>query len=443
MAFKTIHTNAGLSRLAAAEASGTPINLVSMAVGDGNGNPVVPTPTQTALVREVYRHAPNRVYQDPNDPKLFTAEMVVPVSVSGFTMREVACFDADGTMLVVGNLPDTYKPNVADGSYSDAIVRVQFYVSNAGVVTIVLDPSVAVASQHWVINNMTPAILFPGGTTHQVLRKKSNADGDTEWADPTDFEAVVSAIEETQTLAAGQTVIDWAVLTNEGLAVYIEGVRLRTDQFTKHPTINTRITLAASFPAGTKATGTQNEPASTLTDPLAKAQNLADLQNKTTARANLDVFSKAETRALVPAGVIDHFAGDTAPPGFLVRNGAAISRAVYADLFAVLGTRFGVGDGATTFNLPDDRGVFDRGWGYGSGIDSGRVLGSLQMDAFQGHEHQMPDVANCDGGSYPGGGNSPTTRATNTIIQKAGYSVPRVADETRPINRAYLPIIKY
>lgn len=443
MAFKTIHTSAGLTRLAAAEASGTPINITAMAVGDGNGNATTPSASQTALVREVYRHAPNRVYQDANDAKLFTAELVVPASVSGFTMREVAVFDADGAMIVVGNLPDTYKPNVADGSFTDAIVRVQFYVSNASVVTIILDPSVAVASQQWVINNMTPAVLFPGGTTHQVLRKKSNADGDTEWADITDVTLVVSAIEETQTLAAGQTVVDWATVTNEGLAVYIEGVRIKAAKYTKHPSINTRITLSQSYPAGTEITGTQNEPASTLTEPLDQAQNLADLPDKSVARTNLDVYSKAEVRAMVPPGIVDHYAGSTPPSGWLVRDGSAISRTAYAQLFFVLGTTFGAGDGVNTFNLPDDRGLFDRGWDGTRGVDTGRVFGSEQLDAFQGHEHSMPDVGGCDGGAYDGGGNQPRTRATNTIVQKAGYSVPRVADETRPRNRAYLPIIKF
>jgi phage-related tail fiber protein len=436
MAFKTIHTNAGLSRLAAAEASGSPINLVAMAVGDGNGNAVTPLPTQTGLVREMYRHAPNRVYQDPVDPKLFTAELIVPASVSGFTMREVACFDADGTMLVVGNLPDTYKPNVADGAYSDAVVRVQFYVSNASVVTLIIDPSVSVASQQWVINNITPAVLFPGGTTHQVLRKKSNADGDTEWADPTDFDTIVSAIEETQTLAAGQTVVNWATVTNEGLAIYIEGVRLRLDQFTKHPTIATRITLAASYPGGTKIVGTQNEPASTLTDPLAKSQNLNDLQNKATARANLDVLSKAESNAAGQPGMVAYFAGPASPTGWLKANGAAVSRSAYAALFAVIGVTYGSGNGFDTFNLPDLRGEFIRGLDEGRGLDPGRALGSAQADQFRSHTHATGVISETGVYAESGDASGSTTASSLTTLPTGGT-------ETRPVNVALVPCIKY
>lgn len=126
--FRTIHTSYGLAAMAQAEATGTPINLTHMAVGDGNGNAVTPSEPQTALVREVYRAAVNRVYQDPADPKLFTAELVVPAGVAGFTMREVGVFDADGGLFAVGNLPDTYKPTSGEGAFSDAVIRLQFYV---------------------------------------------------------------------------------------------------------------------------------------------------------------------------------------------------------------------------------------------------------------------------------------------------------------------------
>ncbi|NUE80513.1 tail fiber protein [Snodgrassella sp. ESL0304] len=73
---------------------------------------------------------------------------------------------------------------------------------------------------------------------------------------------------------------------------------------------------------------------------------------------------------------------DTAPVGWLKANGAALSRSTYANLFAAIGTRFGEGDGSTTFNLPDLRGLFLRGWDDGRGLDKdkNRELGSLQQD---------------------------------------------------------------
>jgi len=387
--FSTIHTSLGLAAMASAEATGTPINLTEMAVGDGNGNPVTPTEGMTALVRERFRATVNRVFQSPTEPNRFTAELVIPATEGGFVLREVGVFTADGDLFAVGNLPDTYKPVASEGAYADTVVRLDFLVTNTSVVTLQIDPNVAVATQQWISNNVTAAFLLPGGTTGQILRKKTNADGDTEWANPTSVNVTVNSIEESQTLAAAQTVVDWLVVNNTGLCVYIEGVRLRADQWTKDPVLNTRITLATAYPAGTKIVGAQNEPASTLPDPLVKGQNLADVPNKATARTNLDVFSKAESRQLSPAGQVAYFARNSAPTGWLKANGAAVSRTAYADLFAAIGTTFGAGDGFTTFNLPDLRGEFVRGWDDARGVDATRAFGTAQGEETKAHTHAV------------------------------------------------------
>lgn len=91
-----------------------------------------------------------------------------------------------------------------------------------------------------------------------------------------------------------------------------------------------------------------------------------------------------------PPGQIIAVAQNTAPAGYLKANGALVSRTTYAALFAAIGTTFGVGDGSTTFGLPDLRGEFMRGWDDGRGIDSGRVFGSAQTDSNQGHKHVSP-----------------------------------------------------
>ena len=88
--FRTIHTTYGLTAMAQAEATGTPINITHIAVGDGNGNDVTPSEAQTRLVRELFRAAPNRVYQDPTTPNRFTAEMVIPATEGGFVLRAMA-----------------------------------------------------------------------------------------------------------------------------------------------------------------------------------------------------------------------------------------------------------------------------------------------------------------------------------------------------------------
>jgi len=86
-------------------------------------------------------------------------------------------------------------------------------------------------------------------------------------------------------------------------------------------------------------------------------------------------------------GSVSAFALSTAPAGWLKANGAAVSRTTYADLFAAIGTTFGAGDGSTTFNLPDLRGEFLRGWDDARGVDSGRTFGSWQDSDNKSHGH--------------------------------------------------------
>lgn len=89
----------------------------------------------------------------------------------------------------------------------------------------------------------------------------------------------------------------------------------------------------------------------------------------------------------VPAGAVQAFAMTSVPLGWLKCNGQAVSRTTYATLFSAIGTTFGNGDGSTTFNLPDMRGRFVRGWDDGRGLDGGRSFGSGQGDALASHSH--------------------------------------------------------
>jgi phage-related tail fiber protein len=440
------------------------INLTHMAVGDGNGNFVEVSESQTNLVRELFRAAPNRVYQDPELPNKFTAELVIPATEGGFVLREVGVFDSSGGLFAVGNLPDTYKPMASEGAYADTVVRMEFMVTNASVVTLQIDPNVAVATQAWVINNVTPCSLFPGGTTGQILRKKTNGCGDTEWADPTDANVFVDSIEEMQTLADGQTVVTLAVCTTYGLSVYIEGSRLRGDEWTADLVDETKFTLAVSRPAGTRLVAVQNEPAGSAPYPLIRTLNLSDVPNKALARANLDVFSKAETRQMAPAGLVAYFARSSAPAGWLKANGAAISRTAYADLFAAIGTSFGEGDGFNTFNLPDARGEFLRCWDDGRDVDGGREFASYQSDRMQDHYHGTGDfgqegnddwwaIVRSWAGSFTGRwvageSNSNKTKAITGADSGTRYTGTTnqhavIGSETRPRNIALLACIKY
>ncbi len=92
-------------------------------------------------------------------------------------------------------------------------------------------------------------------------------------------------------------------------------------------------------------------------------------------------------------GMVAAFAMTAAPPGWLKCNGAAVSRTAFAQLFAWLGTHYGAGDGATTFNLPDMRGLFPRAGDDGRGIDPHRVFGSYQEMMLHAHDHSATATA--------------------------------------------------
>ncbi|WP_052272406.1 phage tail protein [Leisingera sp. ANG-M7] len=143
------------------------------------------------------------------------------------------------------------------------------------------------------------------------------------------------------------------------------------------------------------------------------------------------------------AGAVQSFAMGTPPAGWLECNGAAISRTAYADLFAKIGTLYGAGDGATTFNIPDYRGEFLRGWDNGRGIDGGRAMGSLQDHALQhhGHSYLRPRLSS-DTDRGTGGGSLWSIDESETVAT-GGIDSGNAASETRPRNRAVLYCIKY
>lgn len=143
--------------------------------------------------------------------------------------------------------------------------------------------------------------------------------------------------------------------------------------------------------------------------------------------------------SLCPAGAVMHFAMDTAPSGWLECDGSAVSRTTYATLFAAIGTTFGTGDGSTTFDLPDLRGEFIRGWDDGRGVDDSRTFGSSQTDALKTHSHTYTGFAFGTGATELAAGTS--FFAGNTTGNNTGNSSP-ASTETRPRNVALLPCIK-
>jgi microcystin-dependent protein len=180
--------------------------------------------------------------------------------------------------------------------------------------------------------------------------------------------------------------------------------------------------------------------AAKLKEALDEAQErLAKLEEDAEAAADrMDAF---ETNPWIPAGTIVAYGGQTAPQGWLLCDGAPISRTEYADIFAVIKLSFGEGDGIETFNVPDLQGYFLRGLGREGGIDPGRVVGSFQSDELESHNH----IVQAFSGAVSGG---PTTFTLNnwnggTLVDTRHPVSSTGGSETRPMNVAVNYIIKY
>jgi microcystin-dependent protein len=168
-----------------------------------------------------------------------------------------------------------------------------------------------------------------------------------------------------------------------------------------------------------------------------------------------------------PTGTIISTALTSAPKGYIECDGSAVSRTTHARLFGELGVIYGNGDGSTTFNLPDYRGQFLRGYDNTAGTDpdaasrtdrgdgtTGDAVGTKQADALQGHHHQFFAASDLTRSNPSGGGDSAemreaasaTTQSGNDYVQHATtdstYGTARITSETRPKNINVMYCIK-
>ena len=200
-------------------------------------------------------------------------------------------------------------------------------------------------------------IYIPFDTDEIWRRGKRNGGRWTEWAKITVSPA---ELEEAVRTAAGQAVLLTGVQTVRGVKTFSDGLKTTT------------------------AAATSNDTSVATTE-----------------------FVRHAVDSSLPSGAVMYFAMQAAPLGWLKADGSAVSRTQYPALFAAIGTTFGVGDGRTTFNLPDLRGEFVRGWDGGRNIDPGRAFGSAQGDAIRNitgsidtgsnNGHQLFDEATATG----------------------------------------------
>ena len=424
----SILTDYGTQALAKALANNQPLRLMQFAVGDGNGQAVTPNANRTALVNEKHRANVSAVSIDPRNNKQIIVELTIPENVGGFFVREMGVFDEQNKLIAYANTPESYKPTLESGSGKIQVLRMVLMVSSSNAVTLSVDNSVIFVTRGQLTPHTitaTSANSFDqNGHSHATDKASTTQAGIVQLTDDTGLDSDKLGL----TARAGKKLAQWIASLQLALNNYIPmNKRSSAVNSNSNENVATSAAVKTAYDKGVEA--------------KSAADNAQRSANDGINRAN-DANNNANTRQLKSelVGEVAFFARSTPPSGWLKANGAAVSRTTYAALFDAIGTTFGVGDGRTTFNLPDLRGEFIRGLDDGRNIDGGRGLGTVQVDAIKTHTIAVPN-SGFEGrvqGSwfYAESGNGNNNQRENTITYNG-------ENETRPRNVALLACIKY
>ncbi|WP_258183358.1 tail fiber protein [Escherichia albertii] len=304
--FFTILTAAGKTQIASALAEQKQIRLQTMVVGDGNGKYIEPTEIQTKVVHEVWRGQLNTLKIAPDNPAWVIAEAIIPEEVGGWYVREVGLLDTDGTLVAIGKFPETYKPQLPAGASKQIVIRAVMEVTNADVVTLLIDPSVVMATREYVDDtlkahqqsrNHPDATLTQKGFTQ--LSNATNSDDDTKAATP---KAVKTAYDLANSKAATSHTHGWNQITSipDGTLAQKGIVKLNS-------TTNSTSTTEAATPSAVKAAmdkATAAAPAS-HTHAWGQITGIPDatLTQKGIVKLNSTTNSTSTTEAATPSAV--------------------------------------------------------------------------------------------------------------------------------------------
>ncbi|MBD2824363.1 phage tail-collar fiber domain-containing protein [Xenorhabdus szentirmaii] len=414
-------TQLGADKLANAAALGTKLAITQMAVGDGGG--VLPTPdtTQTKLVNERRRATINTLNVDPKNAHQIIAEQVIPESEGGWWIREIGLFDQDGVLIAVGNCPETYKPQLQEGSGRTQTIRMVLIVSHTDAVTLKIDPSVVLATREYTDTAVKKAIddheksrRHPDATLKEkglvILSSAVDSNSEMQAATPKAVKAVHdlasvandNANTRLEKAKNGTDIPDKAAFVNNlGLRNTVNQAQNAVPNSRK---INDKplagdITLNAddvqAYPRGTKR---DSLPGDHYHGPFSCGQTAGWAKGisvgigSDTGQIWIDEGATLHTRFLnsnssvaqqrivsIPIGATLEWQSEAMiPEGFLENNGREFDKSRYPELLKVFP------DG----RLPDDRGLFKRGLdtevnGVSRGFDKGRKLGIIQGDAIR------------------------------------------------------------
>ncbi|HIA5927349.1 TPA: phage tail protein [Escherichia coli] len=432
--FYTLLTDIGAAKLASAAALGVPLKITHMAVGDGGGTLPTPDAKQTALVNEKRRAALNMLYIDPQNSSQIIAEQVIPENEGGWWIREVGLFDESGALIAVGNCPESYKPQLAEGSGRTQTVRMVLITSSTGNIILKIDPAVVLATRKYVddkalelkvyVDDLIAKHLAALDPHSQYAPKESPTftgtpkaptpaagNNTTQLATTAFVQAALTALingapATLDTLKEIAAAINndpkFSTTINNALALKAP---LSSPALTGTPTAptaaqsvnNTQIAttafvksaIAAMVGSAPAALDTLNELAAALgNDPNFATTMLNALSGKQPLDNTLTNLSGKDVAGLLaylglgegsalPVGVPVPWPSATLPTGWLKCNGAAFDKVKYPRL----ATAYPSG------KLPDLRGEFIRGWDDGRGVDAGRALLNIQTGMLEKHRH--------------------------------------------------------
>ena len=357
--YYAILTNQGAARLANATMLGSKLNLTQMAVGDANGVLPTPDPAQTKLINQK-RIAPlNLLSVDPNNQSQIIAEQIIPENEGGFWIREIGLYDDEGVLIAVANCPETYKPQLQEGSGRTQTIRMILVVTNTEAITLKIDPSVVLATRKYVDDEVLELRLY---VDDQMRNHIAAQDPHTQYAQKHNPTFTGEPKAPTPDAGNNTTRIATTAFVQAAITALINGAPA---------TLDTLKEIAAAI---------NNDPkfSNTINNALAGKQpldnTLTHLSGKDVAGllAYLGLGEGAPTigvpffwpSAAMPNTVIDSWSGMV----FLKFNGAKFSASDYPVLAKVF----------PSLVLPEARGDFIRIWDDGRGADGGRELLSWQ-----------------------------------------------------------------
>ena len=304
--FYTLLTDIGAAKLASAAALGVPLKITHMAVGDGGGTLPTPDAKQTGLVNEKRRAALNMLYIDPQNSSQIIAEQVIPESEGGWWIREVGLFDESGALIAVGNCPESYKPQLVEGSGRTQTVRMVLITSSTDNITLKIDPAVVLATRKYVDDKISE---------HEQSRRHPDASltakGFTQLSSATNSESEIlaatpKAVKAVYDLAAGKAPVSHTHPWNQITGVPAASLTVKGTVQLSSATNSTSETQAATpkavkavydLAAG-KAPVSHTHPWNQITDVPA-----ASLTVKGTVQLSSATNSTSETQAATPKAV--------------------------------------------------------------------------------------------------------------------------------------------